>query len=136
MSSVTVGELIEWGELEVSAIAGQTGTTRTITVPRIQKPGLALTGWPEQLHPNRVLVLGGTEIDYLADQPAARTVGIQTLMASEPACVLLCRGNTPRDELREACEHRGVPLLISRLITADFIVLVTSWLGDRLAPSV
>ena len=64
-SAITVGELLERAELEVTAVAGLGGLARTVGVPRIQKPGLALTGWPEQLHANRVLVLGGTEIAYL-----------------------------------------------------------------------
>jgi HPr kinase/phosphorylase len=33
-----------------------------------------------------------------------------------------------------ACEAARVPLLGSSLTTADFIVAVTGWLGDRLAP--
>jgi HPr kinase/phosphorylase len=132
---LTVGELLGRGELEVTAVAGQAGLSREINVPRIQKPGLALTGWPEQLHPHRVLVLGGTEIDYLADSEPARTVGIATLMRSEPACVVVCRGQEPPVELRSACEATAVPLLCSRLVTADFIAAVTSWMGDRLAPN-
>lgn len=130
-----VRELVERLELEVMAVAGLDGLGRTISVPRIQKPGLALTGWPEQLHPGRVLVLGGTEIDYLNDQASARTVGIQTLMASDPACVVVCRGNQPPAELRAAAEERAVPILVSALATADFIALVTGWMTDRLAPS-
>ncbi len=134
---LTVGELLERGELEVTAIAGHgtTGLGREINVPRIQKPGLALTGWPEQLHPHRVLVLGGTEIDYLADQPPARTLGIETLMNSDPACVVVCRGNEPPPELRAACDRTNVPLLVSTLVTADFIVAVTTYMSDRLAAS-
>src|SRR5256885_14249546 len=109
MSSViTVGELLERAELEVTAVAGQTAISRIVTVPRIQKPGLALTGWPEQLHPHRVLVLGGTEIDYLEDKTQARQVGITTLLASDPACIVVCRGRTPPPELVAAAEARGV----------------------------
>jgi HPr kinase/phosphorylase len=106
-----------------------------VTVPRIQKPGLALTGWPEQLHEGRVLVLGGTEIDYLADHEPARDVGITTLLASDPACVVVCRGLAPPRELVAAAEARNVPVLVSELATADFIALVTVWMADRLAPS-
>jgi HPr kinase/phosphorylase len=106
-----------------------------VTVPRIQKPGLALTGWPEQLHEGRVLVLGGTEIDYLADHAPARGVGITTLLASDPACVVVCRGLAPPAELLAAAESRNVPVLVSALATADFIALVTTWMADRLAPS-
>src|SRR5258705_5038164 len=108
-TSITVVELLERTELEVKAVAGLAGLTRTVTAPRIQKPGLALTGWPEQLHDGRVLVLGGTEIEYLADHAAARTVGIETMLASDPACVVVCRGLAPIAELAAACEGRGVP---------------------------
>jgi HPr kinase/phosphorylase len=134
-ASLTVAELVQRAELGVSVIAGASGLARTVTVPRIQKPGLALTGWPEQLHANRVLVLGGTEIDYLADHEPARRVGIETLLASEPACVVVCRSMTAPEELRTAGEARGVPVLVSSLVTADFIAAVTTWMADRLAPS-
>ncbi len=133
---LTVSELLERTELEVTVVAGHAGLNRTVSVPRIQKPGLALTGWPEQLHPNRVLVLGATDIEYLVDNKPARQVGVDTLFASEPTCVVVCRGQESPEELRTAAESRGVPLLTSALTTADFIAAVTSWMGDRLAPVV
>ena len=133
--AITVGELLERVELGATAVAGVAGMNRTVTVPRIQKPGLALTGWPEQLHANRVLVLGGTEIDYLADHEPAREVGIATLLASDPACVVVCRSLAPPPELIAAAEARGVPVLVSSLVTADFIAAVTTWMAERLAPS-
>jgi len=135
MPAITVGELLGRDELRGTAVSGAAGLTRTINVPRIQKPGLALTGWPEQLHPNRVLVIGGTEIDYLTDHEPARTVGIETMLASDPACVVVCRGLSPPVELVQACEGRGVPLVVSELVTADFIAAVTAWMAERLAPS-
>src|SRR4051812_48928352 len=129
-TGLTVGELLERAQLGVTAIAGHAGLGRAVNVPRIQKPGLALTGWPEQLHSNRVLVLGGTEIEYPAGHEAAPPTGIQTLLASDPACVVVCRGLQPPVELRTGCEGRGVPLLVSSLATADFIANVTSWMND------
>lgn len=133
--AITVGELLERAELGVTAVAGKSGLTRTVTVPRIQKPGLALTGWPEQLHPGRVLVLGGTEIDWLDGNPAAREVGIETLLASEPACIVVCRGLTPPAELVARGDARGVPVLACSLVTADFIAAVTAFMTDALAPT-
>src|SRR5689334_5766901 len=132
---VTVADLLARPELRVIAVAGGGGVGRTVTAPRIQKPGLALTGWPEQLHDGRVLVLGGTEIDYLAGHEAARDVGVKTMLASDPACVVVCRGREPPSELLTACETRGVPLLKSSLATADFIAGVTGWMTERLAPT-
>jgi HPr kinase/phosphorylase len=130
-----VGELLERADLKAKVVAGSAGLHRTVTAPRIQKPGLALTGWPEQLHDGRVLVIGGTEIEYLAGHDEARTTGIATVLASDPACVVVCRGLVPPPELRAACETRGVPLVGSELVTADFIAAVTAWMSDRLAPT-
>jgi len=137
MSSViTVGELLERAELEVTAVAGQTGFDRIVTVPRIQKPRLALTGWPEQLHPRRVLVLGGTEIEYLSRvDGAARALAIATVLASKPACVIVARDLEAPAELAQACEASRVPLIGSRLATADLIGGVTNWLQDQMSPS-
>jgi HPr kinase/phosphorylase len=132
-----VGELLERAELEVKAVAGTSGLSRTVSVPRIQKPGLALTGWPEQLHEGRVLVLGSTEIDYIEDpgrDAASRAAGIATTMASDPVCIVVCRDRAPPAELAAAAEARGVLLLVSSLATADFIAAVTAWMADRLAP--
>jgi HPr kinase/phosphorylase len=134
-TEVAVGELLERAELGVKAVAGMAGSSRTVSVPRIQKPGLALTGWPEQLHAGRVLVLGGTELDYLTDRPEACEAGIATMLASEPACIVVCRDREPPAELVAAAEARGVLLLVSSLITADFIAAVSAWMADRLAPT-
>ena len=134
-TGIAVSELLSRAELAVRAVAGQAGLARRVTVPRIQKPGLALTGWPEQLHDGRVLVLGATEVDYLADHAQGRTLGIETMMASDPACVVVCRELAPPTELVAATEARGVPLLVSALPTADFIAAVTAWMADRMAPS-
>jgi HPr kinase/phosphorylase len=132
---IAVGELLERDELRVTAVAGTAGLDRTVTAPRIQKPGLALTGWPEQLHDGRVLVLGGTEIEYLVDHEPARSIGIATMLASDPACVVVCRDLVPPAELATAADVHRVPLLVSKLVTSDFISLVTAWMADRLAPS-
>src|ERR1041384_5464068 len=100
-AAITVAEPVARAELSVTVVAGTAGLQRTVEVPRIQKPGLALTGWPEQLHANRVLVLGGTEIDYLNDNEPAPEAGVETLRASEPACIVVCRGLEPPAELLE-----------------------------------
>jgi HPr kinase/phosphorylase len=134
-AEITVGELLDRAELAVKAVAGMAGLGRTVSVPRIQKPGLALTGWPEQLHEGRVLVLGGTEIDYLVDRGTAREAGIATMLASDPACIVVCRDREPPPELVAAVEARGVLLLVSSLLTSDFIAAVTAWMADRLAPA-
>ena len=54
----------EYG-LGLSLLAGEQGLSHRVSSSRIQKPGLALAGYSEHLHPDRVQVLGNTEISYL-----------------------------------------------------------------------
>jgi HPr kinase/phosphorylase len=135
VTPVTVEQLVAGdARLELRLVAGRLGLGRMVTVPRIQKPGLALTGWREQLHDQRLLILGGTEIDFLSQiGRAEQERGIETMMATEPSAVVVCRGLDPPAALAEACERDQVPLLVTALVTADFIVRVSSWLQDRMA---
>jgi HPr kinase/phosphorylase len=136
-ATIMVSDLVARTELRVTAVATTgPGLAREIAAPRIQKPGLALTGWPEQLHDGRVLVLGGTEIEYLTEKEHARTVGLATLMASQPACIVVCRGLASPVELVAAANAHDVPLLCSQLSTADFIAQVTAWMQERAAPRI
>ncbi len=122
--------------LELRVVAGQPGLDRRIAVPRIQKPGLALTGWDEQLHEERLLVLGGTEMDYLAAIPSeARALAVATVLAAHPAAVVVTRGLEPPVELVAGCEEAEVALLVSDLVSSEFIVRATMWLQDQMAPA-
>ena len=135
VTPVTIDQLVAAdARFELTVAAGRSGLGRLIMVPKIQKPGLALTGWREQLHDGRLLIIGGTEIEYLAAIPADGVAeGIATVMATSPAAVVVTRGLPPPPALAEACERDGVPLLVSALATADFIVRVTGWLQERMA---
>ncbi len=89
-AAVTVGELLaaDLG-LEATVVTAGAGSGRVISAPRIQKPGLALTGWDEQLHDGRLLILGGTEVAYLDGcAPPARALAVATMLKAAPAAVM------------------------------------------------
>ncbi len=137
MQKVTIDQLVTEpsARLELTIRAGRANLERQVTVPRIQKPGLAITGYREQLHSNRVLVIGGTEINYLGDVGAdARQLAVDTMMASEPACFIITRGLEPPAELVAACEADEVPLMVSSLVTAELIGRITKYLSSQLSP--
>ena len=133
--AIAIGELLGRNELALTLVAGEPGLARTTTGPKIQKPRLALTRRNEQLHAQRVLVFGATEIDYLVATPSGIDAGLATVMASDPACVVICRGLAPPAQLVALCETAQVPLFVSTLGSADFITNITAWMGDRLAPT-
>jgi HPr kinase/phosphorylase len=121
--------------LKLDLIAGRVGLSSSVEVPRIQKPGLALAGYLPQIHPDRIQVLGNTELSYLATlpRPRARTA-IRTLLRAGVACVIVTNGASAPDYLREEADRAGVPLLSTALRSAQLIRGVTVWLERRLAP--
>lgn len=115
--------------------AGRRGLARTVEVPRIQKPGLALAGYLPQIHPDRIQILGNTEVSYLATlgRPRARKA-VRTLLGAGVASVVLTNGTEAPGYLREEADRAGVPLFSTKLRSAILIRSVTEWLERRLAP--
>ncbi|MBL4635780.1 MAG: HPr(Ser) kinase/phosphatase [Kofleriaceae bacterium] len=137
MPSITIQELLDGvGEtLLLNLRAGNGGLDRVIRVPRIQKPGLALTGYDQQLDDGRLLTLGGTEIEFLRSASGAqRTLAVETVMGAHPACIIITRGLEPPEELVECCGRDHIPLMTTSLLSAELIAQVTHFLQDRLSP--
>jgi HPr kinase/phosphorylase len=121
--------------LSLALTGGRRGLTRSVEIPRIQKPGLALAGYLPQIHPDRIQVIGNTEISYLATLRRARgRRAVRTLLRAGVACVIVTNGAKPPDYLREEADRAGVALLSTRLRSAVLIRGVTLWLERRLAP--
>src|SRR4029453_15602803 len=121
--SFTVRSLLGSGAaLGLELPAGGAGLDRRITVPRVQKPGLALAGYVQQVHPERGQILGSTELGYLQSLPPelARR-GVEGFLAVGPACVIVTKGlDVPLDLLELANETR-VPVLRSKLASSVVI---------------
>ena len=134
---VTIGELLQarsdtW---KLKLIAGESGLANAVSIPRIQKPGLALAGYLLQIHPERVQVIGRTELGYLAtlaDDVAQRAV--DRMLAERVACVVVTNGAVPPSYFEESARRHRVPLVTTELKSSELIRNVTAWLEDRLAP--
>ncbi len=134
--TVTVLRLVEEtaSTLSLTCVAGRRGITREISVPRVQKPGLALAGFHRLVHPERVQVIGNTETSYLATlSPEARWSGVEGLCALMPACVVVMRALAVPPELAEAGERHGVSVLTSPLMSSVCIDRLQKYLEDQLA---
>ena len=128
--------LSEASGLRMVLLAGEAGLSRAVTVSRIQKPGLALAGFVRQVHPERIQVLGATEISYLASLPEQEARhGIETLMTLEPACVVVTKGLDVPHDLLLAADLRNVPLLRTPLVSSVAIEALQTFLEGQLAPS-
>ncbi len=138
MISIQVADFLHDNEynLNLELVAGKKGLIKKITIPRIQKPGLALTGDTSNLHSGRVQVLGKSEITYLQTLPPKKLRQIiEKICEVDIACMVVARGNPAPKVLLEVAEENNIPVFSTNLLTSTFINRVTRFLEDKLTAS-
>lgn len=121
--------------LDLDLLAGAAGLERRVTLPYIQKTGLALAGFDEYLRPGRVLIFGESEIRFLERMDAAgRSRALRQLFARDFPCVMITMGLEGPAELAVEAERASVPVLRTALSTPVAIGRLTALLEHRLAP--
>mgnify|MGYP000898304940 CR=1 FL=1 len=136
--SLSINDLLEETEygLELSLISGAGGLGHRVRSPRIQKPGLALTGYTSHLHPDRIQVLGNTEISYLEQLPVQLGESNSRKLCSFPiSCFIVTKGLKPPEYFTEETEKASIPVLVTQHQSSTFISLITKYLEELLLPS-
>jgi HPr kinase/phosphorylase len=137
MATITVQEMLKEkaAQLQLQLLAGEKGLSNKITIPRIQKPAMALTGYLAQVHPERLQVLGNTEMAYLDTLPreTARE-RIIALCCLPISCLIITSDLKAPSELIECANKRKIPLLATPVLSSTLISRITSYLEERLSP--
>jgi HPr kinase/phosphorylase len=138
MPGLSIQEILGEKEagLDLILLGGKPGLGRFVQVPRIQKPGLALAGYTTNLHPDRIQVLGSTELSYLQELPPDQArENLAKLCSLDISCFIITKDQDPPAMLLEATEAGGIPLLRTHHQSSTFISLITQFLEERLLPS-
>lgn len=134
---ITVGNLFEVKTLRLKSHSGEKGFSRAITTPRIQKPGLLLTGLLEQLHPDRLQILGAAEIGYLKSLEGERLKkSLKILFKPAIPVFVVTRGIKPPEFFLSLADKKGIPVFTTTLTSSIFIERVIRFLEEGLAPTV
>ena len=136
-ASIEVSKLLEASSetLQLTLLSDWGSLDRKIAHMRIQKPGLALSGFVKHVYPDRIQVLGLTEIDYLVSIPREQAEAGLALYCQRPICALtITRGLDPPDFLMEAARRHGVPVLRTSLMSSVFISRLVRRLEELLSP--
>ena len=138
MDSIKISALLADKEfdLRLELLAGEGGVDRRIVSSRIQKPGLALAGFLEHIHKDRLQVFGNTELSYLATLPAGdQRVRMKNLFALPISCLVVTK-NLPVDEMlrREATDAK-VPMMRTSHLSSAFIDSIERFLQEALTAS-
>ncbi len=135
---LTVGMLYERMKdpLELELLGPSIGLDREITSPEASSPGLVLAGYINRFPFQRIQVLGETEVSYLQSvSDEQRAVNLEQFFGFPIPCAFVTKGLTPPEPLLALAEAAGVPVLRTRLKTAEFYRLIKPYLADQFAPT-
>jgi len=133
-----VGDLLarKGDPLQLEILTGEVGLEREIRSPEASSPGLVLAGYTARfLGIDRLHILGETEITYLASLDAkARRASIDTFLSYALPCVIITKAQEAPEELLVLARERGIPVIRTRLKTAEFYRRLKPFLDDAFAP--
>ena len=137
MKPLTVSDLVaqKGRVLQLEILTGDVGLDRPIRVPQVSSPGLVLAGYLKRFPAKRVHVLGETEVDYLRSLSVEdRRKAWEGLINFDLPCIFVTKGQRLPKELATMAKKRGIPLLRSKLSTAEFYQRITPYLAEIFAP--
>jgi HPr kinase/phosphorylase len=135
---VTVAQLLERlrGALQLEEIEPGTGHDRTVGNPEVSSPGIVLAGYVKRFAPGRLQVLGETEITYLSSLSTLERRRILELFFSFPIpAVFVTKGQRLPAGLKELASAAGIPLIRTKLKTAEFYRRIKPVLEMEFAPT-
>jgi HPr kinase/phosphorylase len=121
--------------LQLEALTGDLGLDRQLPEAEVASPGLALAGYTGRFAPNRIHVFGETEITYLSSLPAEeRQATLTKFFEFDLPCIFVTKGLEVPAELLELARARAVPVLRTKLKTAEFYRRVKPVVEEAFAP--
>ena len=121
--------------LQLEALTGDLGLDRQMPEAEVASPGLVLAGYTGRFAPNRIHVLGETEITYLNSLSAEqRQSSLEKFFSYDLPCIFVTKGQEAPPELLDLARARGVPVLRTKLKTAEFYRRVKPILEEAFAP--
>src|SRR5215210_6294616 len=136
---VTVATLLErlQATLQLEEIEPGVGHDRAVGNPEVSSPGLVLAGYVKRFSAGRLQVLGETEITYLSSLSPADRKRILELFFSFPIpAVFVTKGQRLPNGLKEIASAAGIPLIRTKLKTAEFYRRIKPVLEMEFAPTV
>lgn len=120
-----------------SASSSEFLTKHSLTSSRVQKLGLALSGFADKIHKGRIQIYGNSERSYIGRlDPDGVAEAYARLDRQNISCILVTAGIQPDRDLLAFGEKYFIPILTTPIPSSDAITAVSSVLSDRLAPEV
>jgi HPr kinase/phosphorylase len=121
--------------LQLEALTGELGLDRQLPDAEVASPGLALAGYTGRFAPNRLHVFGETEITYLRSlSPEQRQQSLANFFSFDLPCIFVTKGQEIPSELLDLARNHNVPLMRTKLKTAEFYRRIKPIVEEAFAP--
>jgi len=128
-------DLKEHNSLDLRCIAGRKGLVREISIPDINRPGLALSGFYDSFAYERLQVFGRGEVAYLKKLENDNLYDtIRQLFTFPIPCCIFTHGLSPNSFFIEIAENAQCPILQTTLPTTEFSTRINRVLSGIFAP--
>lgn len=118
-------------------LLNEQGADSAVTHSDVHRPGMALMGYHEGFHRERIQICGGTEIGYLRTlDPEARRASLSRIFDLELPGIFVSKGQEACDIFREEARAHEVCVARVDLPTDELIEDVRDILAQLLAPRV
>lgn len=130
--SIAVSKIIH--KLSLQILAGEP-EGKSIMVSDIKRPGIELAGFWKYFAPERIQILGRTEITFLKELDSETLQKRVERFFNYPlSCVIVTRDLEIPELLVTEAQKKLIPLLRTPISTTRFISLLTNLLEEALAP--
>ena len=120
--------------LELKCIAGRRGLPRAITLPELNRPGLALSGFYDSFANDRIQLLGRGEWAYLSKlQKEKNFDSLNQFFSNEIPCCVFTYNLEPTEEFLKLAEKSCCPVLQTSLPSTEFSNRITRVLSNIFA---
>jgi len=122
-------------KLGLEWVAGHLGTGRIIEPAKSEDPSkTSLVGYLNLIHPHRIQVLGGKELNYLKGlKQNSRKDAILQLYSGQSDLILVAESGVAPDDLKQRAEATSTPVMISDKSSEKLIDSLRYFLTKRYA---
>ncbi len=133
VAKVTAYQLMEKFNLEL--LNEEEGIYRPILISDISRPGIEMAGYFNYYPAKRVQLLGKTELTFFSQlTEEEKTDRMEQLCTYDTPAIIISRNMAAPQQLIEAANKVGVPVMRSPLTTTRLSSALTNYLEGELAP--
>ncbi len=137
-TALTAGNVIEShsNRLQLQWLAGENGSDRSLEAPDARWSGMALVGYLNTVHANRVQIIGPEELDYLNQLDKQHRVSTVSKIFhhARTALIVVSNGLQVPDNLLDIANTSSMPLIVSQLPAPELIYHLQFYLARALSP--